>query len=659
MRRAFLWLLMSCSGAAQAATFVVDTTDSDLAGTLSFCSPAAGDCSLRGALTLADLSSDQDTIQFDIPATQPGCANGVCSIDLAQPSGMSFIVQHPIVFDGRTQPGYAPNAILASVGGIGGQPAIRLNNMKRFEFRSSGAMHGLRLDNAMLVFTPNALAWTFQGNWFLQASTIQFSKENYAVALQDVQFGGLQPGQRNWVSEGSSLSLEQGLLGLRARVEGNLFGTDLTGLLHQPADMGTTLRILGYSAYGDVLVGGADPQARNVFDNGVVAGSAIHAEGNPGRVRIEGNHLGVGVDGQSALQMTVAVVGSGFLLGGETEAQANLIGNAVRDHCTVEVISEPYAEGRALILGNRFLDNAGPTAICPYYQYGRPRLVNDAGDTDGGMPLGSPPMPGYEPSGPNLQQNAPEISAFDVQGGIVTLTYRVDSLPQYTSWPLRVEFHFTTTDAGEELLHVDSYAQAEAQQFKTISFALPAGLALNRSDVLVATASAPAPGFSTSHFSWYPSLLGFTDNASLIRGSPTLVKVQVRTLPRAPGQSAWPFSPAGLVRITANASAPACSDPVVPPGAQECHAVLQPSASDPTIAVAECAITLPADFTPLSAQLSARYCSRERAFAGRDAAGHGIEEPVVTRSADVIGLPGNDLFCDSFEDNDPGCPTRP
>lgn len=647
-------LLIACS-VSHAATFVVDTTDADPTGALSFCTSAPGDCSLRGALLLAEQDAAQDTIEFVIPATQPGCAAGVCSIQLAAPGSWTYL-NHPLVLDARTQPGYAANSIAASSGAIDGAPAIRLVGPAAFGFRDNGAMFGLRIENLRLRFNPDALAWTFQGNWFLASTVIEFLKENYASGLQDIQFGGLLPAQRNWLSQGASLTVQQGALGMKMRMEGNLVGTTLSGLAHEPASMASQLRVEGYAYASDILIGGTDPDARNVFSSGTAYGSAIYAEGHPGRVRIEGNHLGVGVDGQAPLEMVAAVVGNGFSLGGELPEQGNLIGHASRGHCVVELSYVAYGEGRGLVLGNRFLDNAGPTAICTDQVFGRPRSPNDAGDIDGGMPPGSPPMPGYEPTGTNLQQNAPEISAFDVVGSTVILTYRVDTQPQYGSWPMRVEFYFTTTDEGEELLHVDSYAQAEAQQFKTLSFTLPAGLTLDRSDVLVATASSPAPGFSTSHFSWYPVLLGFADSAPLARGVPTPVKVRVRTRPRAPGQSAWPFTPSGVVRITSNGTPPECGQAAIPPGVQECLAVLQPSAGDPSIAEGECALTLPVDHMAATVEVGARYCTRERAFADVSAAGSGVEEPLVTRTADVVEAPGDGLFCDSFEDNDPGCP---
>lgn len=67
--------------AANAATYTVDTTADNAA--LTTCSPAANDCSLRGAVDNANLpTSSNDTIDFAIPATDPNCPGGVCTITL-------------------------------------------------------------------------------------------------------------------------------------------------------------------------------------------------------------------------------------------------------------------------------------------------------------------------------------------------------------------------------------------------------------------------------------------------------------------------------------------------------------------------------------------------------------------------------------------------
>lgn len=64
---------------ASAATYTVDTTADSAA--LTACTSAANDCSLRGAVDNANLSSN-NTIDFAIPASDPNCPGGVCTITL-------------------------------------------------------------------------------------------------------------------------------------------------------------------------------------------------------------------------------------------------------------------------------------------------------------------------------------------------------------------------------------------------------------------------------------------------------------------------------------------------------------------------------------------------------------------------------------------------
>lgn len=94
-------------GPAMAATFVVDTT-SDVS--LSACTVAAGDCSLRGAIAAANVAADLDLIEFDIPTNDPGCdADGICRIAV----GSSLSISRGLTIDGYTQPGSQPNTIPA------------------------------------------------------------------------------------------------------------------------------------------------------------------------------------------------------------------------------------------------------------------------------------------------------------------------------------------------------------------------------------------------------------------------------------------------------------------------------------------------------------------------------------------------------------------
>ena len=83
-----LFLLFVGAISAQAQqNFTVDTTVDD--ATLSACTAAAGDCSLRGAIARANEPGVADTIDFVIPAYDTGCtAGGICTITLRSGVGI-------------------------------------------------------------------------------------------------------------------------------------------------------------------------------------------------------------------------------------------------------------------------------------------------------------------------------------------------------------------------------------------------------------------------------------------------------------------------------------------------------------------------------------------------------------------------------------------
>lgn len=76
----FAVLIISASFAPEirAATFTVDFTSDIIA--LTACTSTANDCNLRGAILKANSTTDDDTIDFAIPANAVNCtASGICT----------------------------------------------------------------------------------------------------------------------------------------------------------------------------------------------------------------------------------------------------------------------------------------------------------------------------------------------------------------------------------------------------------------------------------------------------------------------------------------------------------------------------------------------------------------------------------------------------
>ncbi|RMF99877.1 MAG: CSLREA domain-containing protein [Acidobacteria bacterium] len=76
---------VACVSIASAATYTVTKT-ADTNGT---CMP--GNCSLREAIAAANSTSANDTINFNIPASAPGCSGEVCTITLNSSLGQLVI----------------------------------------------------------------------------------------------------------------------------------------------------------------------------------------------------------------------------------------------------------------------------------------------------------------------------------------------------------------------------------------------------------------------------------------------------------------------------------------------------------------------------------------------------------------------------------------
>ncbi len=99
------------------------------------------------------------------------------------------------------------------------------------------------------------------------------------------------------------------------------------------------------------------------------------------------------------------------------------------------------------------------------------RRVNDQNDIDSNLS--------------NLGQNHPDISAFSVAGGLVSLSYRVDTATANAVYPRRVEFFKAAGDEGRSLLFSDSYLSTEAQSIKSLSNQpLPSGVSFLAEDMI-------------------------------------------------------------------------------------------------------------------------------------------------------------------------------
>jgi hypothetical protein len=466
------------AGTAGAATFTVVNVDD------------SGTGSLRAAISDANAAGGSNTITFAIPGDGPHV------IALASPLPA---VGGTLTVDGYSQPGSVPNTRSPDQGGLDAQLMIELVGSGSHGFTIQGGQVSLTLQGlAMHGFSdaiignnggPNASHLTLYGNYIgtqVDGSALP-SVGNTGSAVRcgfsSAQVGGTQPWQRNLLSgNGGAGVLANGPV----VVEGNLIGTDASGTLAIPNGTANNWGGIIVGSRTGVRIGGTDAAARNVISGNRPIGIGLWASfgpgGSVGSFEIKGNYIGTDWSGRQPLpngfpQLGAAQAGGGIQvqggdgsalpIGGFGEGEANLIAfNTGAGIIAGTNVSTAAFDSRAnLVHHNRGAGRAnidiGPPGPTP----------NDSGDAD---------------TGSNGVQNAPEIIAASQSGNQLTVTYRVDSDVANATYPLRVDFHADVAGGAGAWLTQDSYPEASAQQQRTVTLLVPAGM---RAIPFVATAT--------------------------------------------------------------------------------------------------------------------------------------------------------------------------
>ncbi|MCY7388859.1 MAG: hypothetical protein LH481_12485 [Burkholderiales bacterium] len=493
---------------AHANILVVDSS-SDLS--LTACTAAPADCSLRGALTMPRGLAAVHEIRFNIPMSDPNCvvATGVCTILAATSMPEINPNSNGIVsIDGYTQPGAVPNTQNPDQGGSNAQLKIVLSGnapsiSRAIGFIRHGTVRGLVIngfrdntgggsavsfssvgsggvvegcfigtDVSGTVAVPNGFGVTTDGNPFGGGTS------------SSVRVGGTLPAQRNVISGSTAVGII--LAGVGHSAVGNLIGTNAAGTTALGNGDGIHLTNGGGFSYA---VGGNEPAARNIISGNRSLGILLGFNGpQSSSTLIAGNFIGTDVSGLLPL-------GNGTN-GVQIGSSSSSVGSAT---ATPNVIAFNGTQGVATrntggrVINNRIFRNnqLGISSSAGDNGSAGSRSANDVNDADGGA---------------NNKQNFADISAFAVAGSNVNLSYRVDSATANSAYPLRVEFYKADGDEGRDLIGVDSYLAIEAQSVKTLSLPIPNGLGVTGENTIVATAT-DALG-NTSEFSFSP--LSFT-----------------------------------------------------------------------------------------------------------------------------------------------------
>ena len=478
------------SAFAQAATFTVDaTSDASLTG----CLPAVpADCSLRGAMLSAEASAGADAIVFDIPVTDEGYIPATAHWRIVATNQLPFLSQS-VSIDGTTQPGAAENTLAPDEGGSDAVLKIEVNGADTTSYGFYGyamtlrglAINGFRSGNARMDGTgPHRMEGCFVGT---DITGMAAGSSNSAVNIgmvvtgSNAIIGGLTPAARNVISGNSYI----GVSDQNSNTPANVYQGNIIGLA---ADGATVIGGQDFGLYSSghtrgVLIGGDSVAARNLF--GGMEFSAIVVDSNSsqtatGQTRIIGNYFGTDFSGTQARgngwnpdspsqPYPTILVGRlyrcGVAIGGDAPGEGNLIAHGGQ---AAVAIGSCHS---APILGNVFWKNRGqPIDLAGSTNFDG-HTPNDADDADG--------TEGFDVSwiyrGNKFQNTPQEISTGEnVSADELRLTLRVDSAPQHSAYPLRLDF-YATDEFGQQIpLVTESIEETEAQQVQ--EFVLPLSL---------------------------------------------------------------------------------------------------------------------------------------------------------------------------------------
>lgn len=432
-----------------------------------------GTGSLRQAITDANATPGLDTITFNIPG------GGIQTINLLI---VLPTITDPVVIDATTQPGYAGSPLIELSGSQAGNQAAGFqitagnSTIRGFAiggFTSAGIVintnggntiqaNYIGLDatgtvarqnqNGILVGTPasnnliggttasarNVISGstfagitlggannTVQGNFIGTNASgtaaipngIRGIDVTSSVQMNNNLIGGTAPGAGNLISGNGNAGIS---LGPGNIVQGNLIGTDVTGLKAIPNSNGINVQS------GGGLIGGSAPGARNVISGN--SGDGLMVGGvNNNLTAVQGNFIGTDITGNAALGnggTGISVSGAGVTIGGTTAAARNIIsGNGGFGNVSLSsVTSGCTIQGNYIgtdVTGNVALTNPKPGIS-----------IQTSGNTIGGVAAGAGNLISGNTVGIQIGGNTTgQVNANLIQGNLIGLNQAGSALP--------------------------------------------------------------------------------------------------------------------------------------------------------------------------------------------------------------------------------------
>lgn len=291
--------------------------------------------------------------------------------------------------------------------------------------------------------------------------------------------GGPNPGEGNLISSNGGFG-QVAAVGSFGIIQGNYIGTDASGSPLLSLNSGSP----GIFSYGgnSILIGGV-----NEGEGNIIAGNS-YAEMQLDLIfdwKIYNNIIGFENSGRNINAVILIDGGPGNQIGGTQSGMSNTITGGSTGIRIENTWSSFGYTAEFAILGNNIygntslgIDNDASSGI----------TLNDKGDPDGG---------------PNLRQNFPVISqGATYESGNINLSYIVDSAPENSTYPIRVEFFIDDGNRqGKEFLFFDLFEEIDftASIPKAISITLPPGNSFTSGDYVLSTAT--DMGGNSSEFS--------------------------------------------------------------------------------------------------------------------------------------------------------------
>ncbi len=501
-------------------SFVVTATNDDPDTTPGdgLCLTGSGSCSLRAAIEEANARAGANTIHFNIPASDPGCTAGTCTI---APVSVFDEITEAVVIDGSTQPGNEgvcttaiPDRPTYGLAIDGSGAGTDISAFILVAGSDGTVMRGLNVQN----YTDWAIEIVGSSNHRIQCNFLGTDADGLlprpnqsGVSISGTSSGiliGTEGDGTNDNGEGNLLS-GNAIRGVRVLadvtgtiVAGNYIGTDKTGVAALPNGQDGVLFGGSLGRVGTNGDGVSDAEERNLLSGNIHSGVRIGGTSNV----VAGNYIGVDATGAGSLPNGR----DGVRI---NNGQNNRIGtdnDGINDEGEANVIA--YNTQRGIrIAGNVATGNQ----VFGNLIFSNTLAGIDLG-TDGSTPNDTDPDD--EDTGPNNLQNYPDIDSATLAAGSVMVTYLVDSHPDHAAYPLRIDFYRADVNGqGQHWLGSDSYTEddyngtsaaskTQAGTFKTTTF-IPASVtpALSSTDTIVATAT-DADG-NTSEFNATPTLL--------------------------------------------------------------------------------------------------------------------------------------------------------